>query len=303
MDPGEGSQSHRQSSTSQAPGSQHHPPFPDPSNTNPNNPQPILSQSSPSQRTSGIIASTGTGPASFTDERQPLVERDPHPHFAPGSPTAPTEVPTDVRQSVHALSNQPLPPLPHRSTVDSGVIVDSPSRGHFLEKPRSYGHGSNVDWLVPTVPEKSYREKTYGDRLQPTVDTAEKERLKYENKAKMTGYALNAAIGLQVLLGALTTGLSVVTTGRQTSIMTAILGGLATIVASYLARARGSNEPELSITRVKDLEQFIRECRAFQMDFGHLVGSEHNDKLIKLRQRFEELLGNGNGERRLAPPV
>jgi len=47
-----------------------------------------------------------------------------------------------------------------------------------------------------------------------------------------------------------------------------LLGGLSTIVASYLARARGSNEPELSITRVNDLEQFIRECRAFQMDFG-----------------------------------
>ena len=34
------------------------------------------------------------------------------------------------------------------------------------------------------------------------------------------------------------------------------LGGLATLVASYMARARGSGEPELSITRVKDLEQF-----------------------------------------------
>lgn len=41
------------------------------------------------------------------------------------------------------------------------------------------------------------------------------ERDKYAWKAKMTGYALNIAIGLQVLLGALTTGLSVVTTGHQ----------------------------------------------------------------------------------------
>jgi len=66
-------------------------------------------------------------------------------------------------------------------------------------------------------------------------------------------------------------------------------------VASYLARARGSNEPELSITRVKDLEQFIRECKAFQMDVGHLTGSDHDAKLHSLRDRFEELLGNANG--------
>jgi hypothetical protein len=67
----------------------------------------------------------------------------------------------------------------------------------------------------------------------------------------MTGYALNAAIGLQVLLGSLTTGLSVVvtaghqvclfqilyaaylTTGNyyKTSVMTAILGeGLTSLI-------------------------------------------------------------------------
>ncbi len=67
------------------------------------------------------------------------------------------------------------------------------------------------------------------------------------------------------------------------------------MVASYLARARGSNEPELSITRVKDLEQFIRECKAFQMDHGHCAGNEFDLNLESLRRRFEELLGNANG--------
>lgn len=52
-------------------------------------------------------------------------------------------------------------------------------------------------------------------------------------------------------------------------------GGLSTMAASYLARTRGSNEPELSISRTKDLEQFIRECEAFQLDFGHLYGVDH----------------------------
>lgn len=76
------------------------------------------------------------------------------------------------------------------------------------------------------------------------------------------------------------------------------LGGLATLVASYMARARGSGEPELSITRVKDLEQFLRECKAFQMDHAHEYGTPENrlsERLEDLRQRFEELLGNANG--------
>jgi hypothetical protein len=37
-------------------------------------------------------------------------------------------------------------------------------------------------------------------------------------EAKMTGYALNIAIGLQVLLGALTTGLAAALSGRQVSL-------------------------------------------------------------------------------------
>ena len=74
-----------------------------------------------------------------------------------------------------------------------------------------------------------------------------------------------------------------------------LLGGFSTLVASFLARARGSNEPELSITRVKDLEQFIRECQAFKMDFGHITGDKYDKELIGFRNRFEELLGNANG--------
>ncbi|KAF8910300.1 hypothetical protein CPB85DRAFT_1435391 [Mucidula mucida] len=180
---------------------------------------------------------------------------------------------------------QPLPSLPQRETK------------HL---------SSDVDWIIPV--EKPHRVKTVGERLQPTLSTAEEEKTKYAFKAKMTGYALNIAIGLQVMLGALTTGISAATTGKSTSIAICILGhhltgGISTMVASYLARARGSNEPELSITRVKDLEQFIRECKAFQMDHGHCAGNEFDSNLDSLRRRFEELLGNANGERKLSAPV
>ena len=72
------------------------------------------------------------------------------------------------------------------------------------------------------------------------------------------------------------------------------VGALSTLVASYLARARGSNEPELSIARTKDLEQFIRECRTFQMDHGHMIGNDKDEDLARFRSKYEELLGNGN---------
>ncbi|KAJ7673465.1 hypothetical protein B0H17DRAFT_1083090 [Mycena rosella] len=160
---------------------------------------------------------------------------------------------------------------------------------------------SEVDWIVPVDPKREPRPKTLQERIWPTLETAIAERSKYELKARMTGYALNIAIGLQVVLGALTTGLSAVTTGRQTSVVTSILGGFSTIVASYLARARGSNEPELSIARSKDLDQYIRECETFVLDFGHITGDEHDARLNVLRHRFEDLLGNANGERRMAP--
>jgi len=57
---------------------------------------------------------------------------------------------------------------------------------------------------------------------------------------------------------------------------------------------RGSQEPELSITRTKDLDHFIRECDAFQLDRGHITGNEEDGRLDELRKKFEDLLGNLN---------
>ncbi|KAI5118350.1 hypothetical protein M0805_006751 [Coniferiporia weirii] len=139
-------------------------------------------------------------------------------------------------------------------------------------------------------------------RLAPTIRHAKMEEVKYTKKAKITGYALNAAIGLQVFISALITALSAVTSGKHTQVMTAVLGGAGTVVASYLARARGSNEPELSIARTKDLEKFIRECEAFVQDHGEDVDKIYDHRIEELRRNLEHLLGNGDGERRLAPP-
>lgn len=67
------------------------------------------------------------------------------------------------------------------------------------------------------------------------------------------------------------------------------------MAASYLARARGSGEPEASIARSKDLEHFKRDCDAFVLDKGHLVGDEHDLMVTSFRRRLEEVLGNTGG--------
>ena len=73
---------------------------------------------------------------------------------------------------------------------------------------------------------------TVGDRLKPTLDVAIAERDKSSSNAKWTGITLNVAIGLQVLLGSLTTGLSALSAsgGKSVNIF------LTTTTMAYLTR-------------------------------------------------------------------
>ncbi|OJT09252.1 hypothetical protein TRAPUB_14327 [Trametes pubescens] len=181
------------------------------------------------------------------------------------------------------------------------------------------GHASRpsvIDYVVPTMPVagagfNGHRrrqsmamsagtatiggERTVEERMQPTLEAAIEERDKAALKAKAHAWALNCAIGAQVVLGALTTGVAAATTGRQTSIATSILGGMSTLAASYLAKARGSGEPEVSAIRARDLDGFIRDCRAFMLDNGFVVGTEYDARIERYRRRFEEIMGNGSG--------
>lgn len=113
--------------------------------------------------------------------------------------------------------------------------------------------------------------------------------------AQMNGWSLNVAIGAQVLLGALTTGIAAATTGKTTSVVTSILGGVSTLAASYLAKARGSGEPERSSGLAKELENFVRDCDAFVLDYGHRKGDEMAEHVEEYRRRFEILMGH-NGD-------
>jgi hypothetical protein len=54
---------------------------------------------------------------------------------------------------------------------------------------------------------------------------------------------ISLAIGLQVVFGALITGISAAASNpRIAQVSTAVLGGACTICASYLARVRGNND-------------------------------------------------------------
>ncbi|KAJ7902751.1 hypothetical protein B0H14DRAFT_3422227 [Mycena olivaceomarginata] len=213
-----------------------------------------------------------------------------HPPMESSRPLSAYGGPEDTGTSV---ASSALPRIPE-NVQTTGYAPDP--RSDYRDSVRR--RQSELDWIVPVSPKREsdlQRQKTLQERIDPTLQHARLERGRCELKARLTGYALNIAIGLQVLLGALTTGLAAVTSGRHASVATSILGGFSTLVASYLARARGSNEPELSTTKVKDMDQFIRDCEVFILDFGHLTGNEHDEKLNQLRHHFEELLGNANG--------
>lgn len=134
--------------------------------------------------------------------------------------------------------------------------------------------------------------------MLPTIIAAEAERKKYTERAMTKGYTMNIAIGIQLLVGALTTAISALVTGRKISIVLPVLGGISTLTAAFLTRARGSNEPERSLLVAKDLEQFIRECKAFLVDFGSSTEDVHKREVQRLRSRFEAILRDADVEKK-----
>ncbi|OCH87995.1 hypothetical protein OBBRIDRAFT_780872 [Obba rivulosa] len=197
-----------------------------------------------------------------------------------------------------------------RRTTNGSMLVENLHPNDAVAREGMASRRSVLDWVIPHshhshagdpnngIPPISaqdlFREKTVRERLLPTLEHAQAELEDAKLKAKMTGYALNAAIGAQVLLGALTTGVAAATSGRHASIATSVLGGISTLAASYLARARGSGEPEHSALRCRDLENYIRDLEAYMLDKGHLVGDEYDPMIDRYRRRFEEVLGNAS---------
>ncbi|KAH9475178.1 hypothetical protein JR316_0012289 [Psilocybe cubensis] len=253
-------------------------------------PQPVT-EIQPSS--TGVLETTAN-PSNFNNAEPPLPPSSilsPRPSPIPPAETH-LEVPRftqspvsfahdrDANSGGSRSTEQDLPPVPEK-IVPLGDNHPDPRAAPLSTRRLSRPLSEDVDTRRLTRSsfntQSAPRIKTAGERLEPTLVSARVAQEKYTAKAKVTGFLLNAAIGLQVLLG-----------------------GISTLVASYLARTRGSNEPELSIARVKDLDHFIRECEAFQMDHGHKSDSDLDARIDDLRRKFEDLLGNGNGERKLS---
>lgn len=77
--------------------------------------------------------------------------------------------------------------------------------------------------------------------------------------------------------------------------MISLLGGASTLVASYLARTKGTNEPQASRSRARALDHFLREIEAFDLDHGHEMGDKWDEKIIGFRLGLESILGNRPG--------
>lgn len=67
---------------------------------------------------------------------------------------------------------------------------------------------------------------------------------------------------------------------------------MSTLAASYLAKTRGTGEPEASQAMVQELESFVRDCKACMLDRGHHVGEAHDELVQSFRDRLEQILGN-----------
>ena len=74
-----------------------------------------------------------------------------------------------------------------------------------------------------------------------------------------------------------------------------MLGGASTLVASYLARTKGTNEPQASKYRAGALDHFLREIEAFDLDHGHEKGDKWDEKISGFRLGLEKILGNHPG--------
>ncbi|PFH50028.1 hypothetical protein AMATHDRAFT_48228 [Amanita thiersii Skay4041] len=187
----------------------------------------------------------------------------------------------------------PTPP-PHVRQPGQGNGRGNYARPRTVDSHMSIGPRSGIDWIIP-IDERNLRRRTVEERLQPTLEKARLARDKYRNRARLTGFLLNVAIALQIILGSLTTGLSAANlTGSQFAAATTTFGVLSTLTASYLARVRGSDEPEKSASIAKELDQYLRESEAFQLDHGHEIGERFDGEVDRIRRGFEEILGNIN---------
>lgn len=90
------------------------------------------------------------------------------------------------------------------------------------------------------------KHKSVEERIKPTLNRVTKLRRHYQLRSLWLSWMINIALGLQVILGALITGVAASSTPKGAQVSTSILGGASTLLAGFLARMKGSDEPATS---------------------------------------------------------
>ncbi|KAJ8689107.1 hypothetical protein PTI98_013164 [Pleurotus ostreatus] len=149
-------------------------------------------------------------PLQDNDNLNPAINRGGEPLPTTQNVTAPVERLDDDHGSRDSSPG-------HRPNQPNPIYPRYPQRLADPGLSRVNSRRSGIDWIVPVEERKELppRPKTLGERLQKTIDHANTECEKYAVRAKLTAYALNIAIGMQVLLGALTTAVSAATSGHS----------------------------------------------------------------------------------------
>ncbi|KAN0135075.1 hypothetical protein V8E53_006966 [Lactarius tabidus] len=298
---------------------------PDPAPTVIVPPDEVIAETRPDESTSSLPpAPRPQSPEQVPRLEDPPARVELHAHPAPAHlfvPARPLSAPTGS----HIERDRPLPAIPanatlapHREASLRPRVSSDPGYGHPHRRSHRLRHyepppvqplhlpGSGVfrqrSATIPgeiefedVAPERVrspfqsvYPLGSVGARLDPTLKEALKVRDGASRQAKLAAYSINIAIALQVVLGALTTALGASLRGNSIRISVAALGSLATLVASYLARTRGSGEPETSLLREQTLNNFLRRLRSFILDTGFQDGHDH--VVENFRNELERLL-------------
>ncbi|KAH9020198.1 hypothetical protein EDB84DRAFT_1515644 [Lactarius hengduanensis] len=316
-----------------SPSSQAAPPASPPPRDSDPDPTPTVTVIVPSE----IVAETRSDESITSLPAAPRPEQPPGPVDQPArveshtpDPTAPALHAIPVRP--RAESERPLPAVPAdgvtlppptqaslRPRVASDLShanahrpppvqrLDLPGSVIFRQRPATYAgeYEPREEWAPARVTSPShgtYPLGSVGARLHPTLEEATRLRNSASLHAKWAAYSINIAIALQVLLGALTTALGTSLHGNSIRISIAVLGSLSTLVASYLARTRGTSEPESSLLREQALNHFIRNLRAFILDNGLSTDGSHDQAVENFRREFERLL-NASDPNAKKPPL
>ncbi|CAE6469333.1 unnamed protein product [Rhizoctonia solani] len=143
--------------------------------------------------------------------------------------------------------------------------------------------------ISPKTPKAQPSTRTAQERLQPYIDKAGKRQRYQFILTKVIKYGINIIIFAQIIVGALVTIISVLSPTEGTRIATAVLGAVGTLTASVLARAKGTNQPELAESHARELERFVGECQLFAADAGDTLGPEIDTRVLEFVERFDAI--------------